>query len=244
MAGHSKWANIKHRKGRQDAKRQKIFSKVIREITVAARLGGDNPNDNPRLRAAVANALSVNMPRSTIDNAIVRGAGGGEGANLEEYVYEGYGPGGIAIMVQTLTDNRNRTVAEIRHTFSKYGGSLSTTGSVAYQFERRGVLQFDDDPDEDQIMEVALDAGADDIESDDAQVTVFTDFDSFGQVVDAFKAHELNPAVAEITMWPTTTNECDAELTEKTIRLIDALDDLDDVQDVYTNASFAELAES
>lgn len=244
MAGHSKWANIKHRKGRQDAKRQKIFAKVIREITVAARLGGGNPDDNPRLRGAIANALSVNMPRSTIDSAVARGTGGGAEANLEEVVYEGYGPGGVAILIEAMTDNRNRTVAEVRHTFSKHGGSLGTSGSVAYQFERRGVIQFEDSPNEDQIMEIALDAGADDIESDDDQVTVFTDFESFGSIVDAFKAEELVPAFSEVTMWATTQNECDSDLTEKNIRLIDALDDLDDVQNVYSNASFVELAES
>ena len=241
MAGHSKWANIKHRKGRQDAKRQKIFAKVIREITVAARLGGGNADDNPRLRGAIANALSVNMPRSTIDSAIARGAGGGDETNLEEVVYEGYGPGGVAILVEAMTDNRNRTVAEVRHVFSKYDGSLSTSGSVAYQFERRGVIQFEDSPNEDEIMEIALDAGAEDIESIDDQVTVFTDFESFGSVVDAFKAQELNPAFSEITMWATVVNECDADLTEKNLRLIDALDDLDDVQNVYTNASFTEV---
>ena len=243
MAGHSKWANIKHRKARQDAKKQKVFTKVIREITVAARLGGGNPEDNPRLRVAVDAALAVNMPRDTVDRAISRGSGDGEEGNLEEIVYEGYGPGGIAILIETMTDNRNRTVAAIRHVFSKHGGSLGTSGSVAYMFERRGVLQFDPAIDEDSVMEIALDSGAEDVETDEeGNVAVFTNFETYNTVLDAFRSEEMEPVVATLTMWPTTTNECDQDLTEKTLNLVDSLDDLDDVQNVYTNGEFFELS--
>ena len=241
MAGHSKWANIKHRKARQDAKRAKIWIKVIREITVAARLGGGNPDDNPRLRAAMDNALAVNMPRDTINRAISRGKGSSEEGALEEIVYEGFGTGGVAILVEAMTDNRNRTVAAIRHAFSKHGGSLGTSGSVAFLFDRRGVLQFDASVDEESVMDIALDAGAEDVESDEnGNTIVFTTFESYGPVTDAFIAQEVSPTESEVTMWPKTTTECDAELSEKTLNLIDTLDDLDDVQNVYTNASFVD----
>lgn len=242
MAGHSKWANIKHRKARQDAKRAKVWTKVIRELTVAARLGGASPSDNPRLRAAIDNALSVNMPRDTMDRAIARGAGDSDEGTLEEIVYEGYGPGGIAILVETMTDNRNRTVAEIRHAFSKHGGSLGTTGSVSYLFDRRGILQFDESIDPDRIMEVALDAGAEDVETDeDGNTVVFSTFEEYGTVLDAFRAESLNPPLSEITMWPSTTTDCDSDLSEKTLNLIETLDDLDDVQNVYSNASLSSI---
>ena len=163
MAGHSKWANIKHRKARQDAKRAKVWTKVIREVTVAARIGGGNVEDNPRLRAAVDNALSVNMPRDTIDRAVKRGAGGEDGAEVEELTYEGYGPSGVAILVEAMTDNRNRTVAEVRHAFTKYGGNLGTDGSVAYLFSKQGLLSFSADNNEETILEIALEAGAEDV---------------------------------------------------------------------------------
>ena len=245
MAGHSKWANIKHRKARQDAKRAKVWTKTIRELTVASRLGGSNPADNPRLRAAMDNALSVNMPRDTMDRAIARGAGSTEEGALEEIVYEGYGPGGVAILVETMTDNRNRTVAEIRHAFAKHGGSLGTSGSVAYLFDRRGVLHFAEGIDEEQVMEVALDAGAEDVETDeDGNIFVFTTFESYGSVLDTFREGSVEPMLAEVTMWPTSINECDAELTEKTLNLIETLDDLDDVQNVYSNASFSANADT
>lgn len=244
MAGHSKWANIKHRKARQDAKRAKVWTKVIRELTVAARLGGPNPADNPRLRAAMDNALAANMPRDTMDRAIARGAGDSDEGALEEIVYEGYGPGGIAILVETLTDNRNRTVAAIRHAFSKFGGSLGTSGSVAYLFDRRGVLHFDNTVDEEHIMEVALDAEAEDVESDDdGNTVVFTTFESYGSVLDAFRAESMEPAIAEVTMWPSTTTECDVDLTQKTLNLVEALDDLDDVQNVYSNAELSDAVD-
>lgn len=239
MAGHSKWANIKHRKARQDAKRAKIWTKLIRELTVAARLGGGTPEDNPRLRAAVDGALGANMPRDTIDRAIARGAGGGEEGHLDEVTYEGYGPGGVAFLVEVMTDNRNRTVAEVRHAFSKYNGNLGTDGSVAYMFERRGVLQFEPGTDEDTVMEVALDAGADDIETeDDGSITVLTSFEHFGSVLDVFRASELEPHHNEVAMVPDNSVTCDAELTEKTHTLMEALEDLDDVQNVYTNGTF------
>ncbi|MDE0645797.1 MAG: YebC/PmpR family DNA-binding transcriptional regulator [Gammaproteobacteria bacterium] len=239
MAGHSKWANIKHRKARQDAKRAKAWTKVIRELTVAARLGGGNPSDNPRLRAAVDNAVAVNMPKDTMDRAIARGIGTGDEGSLEEIVYEGYGPGGVAILVETMTDNRNRTVAGVRHAFSKFGGSLGTSGSVAYIFERRGILQFDSSVDEDQIMETALESGADDVETDESGSTyVLTSFESYSSVADNFQSQGLKPISSEVTMMPTTTTLCDGDTTEKTLKVIEALEDLDDVQNVFCNAEF------
>lgn len=243
MAGHSKWANIKHRKAAQDKKRGKLYTTLIREITVAARLGGGDVEANPRLRAAVDKALGANMPKDTIERAIARGAGGGEGADVEELVYEGYGPGGVAILVEAMTDNRNRTVAEVRHAFSKYGGNLGTDGSVAYLFKRTGVINFAPGADEEQILEVSLDAGADDIEAeDDGAISVITPWESLGQVVDRLKADSLAPDHAEVTMLPDTYAPCDAELAEKVLRLIDALEDLDDVQNVFSNGEFPQSA--
>ena len=239
MAGHSKWANIKHRKARQDAKRAKVWTKVIREVTVAARLGGASVDDNPRLRAAVDNALSVNMPRDTIDRAIARGALDPEGNDVEELVYEGYGPGGVAILVEAMTDNKNRTVAEVRHAFTKYGGNLGTDGSVAYLFERRGLISFAPGADEDKVMDVALDAGAEDVDSDDeGALTVLTTVESFGRVVDAVRAREVEPGHAEVAMVASNTSICDADTAEKNLLLIDALEDLEDVQNVYSNGDF------
>ena len=241
MAGHSKWANIKHRKARQDAKRAKVWTKVIREVTVAARIGGGNVEDNPRLRAAVDNALSVNMPRDTIDRAVKRGAGGEDGAEVEELTYEGYGPNGVAILVEAMTDNRNRTVAEVRHAFTKYGGNLGTDGSVAYLFSKQGLLSFSADTNEETILEIALEAGAEDVDSDESGITtVFTSFESFGVVLDAFRGLEIAPEYAEVTMIPSTTNACDEDSAEKVLRLIDALEDLDDVQNVYSNGDLPE----
>lgn len=238
MAGHSKWANIKHRKARQDAKRAKVWTKVIRELTVAARLGGGDPDDNPRLRVAIDNALSVNMPRDTMDRAIARGVGGLAGGDVEELTYEGYGPGGIAVLVEVMTDNRNRTVAAVRHAFSKYGGKLGTDGSVAYLFTKQGVVNLVG-ADEDAVMDLAIEAGAEDIESEeDGVISVVTPPESFGDVVDALKGGGFNPEHAEVAQVPTTTNPCDEETAAKVLRLIDALDDLDDVQNVYCNAGF------
>jgi YebC/PmpR family DNA-binding regulatory protein len=239
MAGHSKWANIKHRKAAQDKKRGKLYTKIIREITVAARLGGGDPADNPRLRAAVDKALGANMPRDTIDRAISRGAGGQDGNDVEELVYEGYGPAGVAILVEAMTDNRNRTVAEVRHAFSKYGGNLGTDGSVAYLFSRQGMINFAPGVDEEQIMEVVLEAGAEDIDTEeDGSVSVVTPWENLSDVVAALKAGELEPEMAEVTMMPSNSSPCDSEQAEKVLRLIDALEELDDVQNVYSNADF------
>ena len=238
MAGHSKWANIKHRKARQDAKRAKVWTKVIRELTVAARLGGGEPADNPRLRVAVDNALSVNMPRDTMDRAIARGAGGLEGGDVEEMVYEGYAPGGVAVLVEVMTDNRNRTVAEVRHAFSKHGGNLGTDGSVAYLFSKQGVISLKADADEETVLDVALDAGADDIEDDGDFLSVVTPPEGLSAVVDALKGAGVEPEHAEVAMVPSTSSPCDEEGAEKVLRLIDALEDLDDVQNVYSNAEF------
>ena len=239
MAGHSKWANIKHRKARQDAKRAKVWTKVIREVTVAARLGGSSIDDNSRLRAAVDNALSVNMPRDTIDRAVARGAHDQEGNDVEELVYEGYGPGGVAILVEAMTDNKNRTVAEVRHAFTKYGGNLGTGGSVAYLFDRRGLISFAPGTDEEEVMDIALGAGVEDVDSDDdGALTVITTFESFGRVLDAFRTREIEPGHAEVTMLPSTTNICDEETAGNVLLLIDVLEDLDDVQNVYSNGDF------
>ncbi|MFM4756379.1 YebC/PmpR family DNA-binding transcriptional regulator [Aeromonas caviae] len=240
MAGHSKWANIKHRKAAQDAKRGKIFTKLIREITTSARLGDADPANNPRLRAAVAAALTSNMTRDTINRAIARGAGGGDGEQLETIVYEGYGPAGSAVMVECLTDNRNRTVAEVRHAFSKCGGNLGTDGSVAYLFTKKGVLTFVG-ADEDALMDAALEAGADDVVTEeDGTIEVYTTPNDFGTVLDALEAAGFKPESAEVTMIPSTEAELDAETAPKLMRLIDMLEDLDDVQEVYHNGSISD----
>ena len=241
MAGHSKWANIKHRKAGQDAKRGKVFTKIIRELTVAAKMGGGNVADNPRLRAVVDKALGANMTRDTIDRAIARGVGNAESENLEELVYEGYGPGGVAILCETLTDNKNRTVAEVRHGFSKFGGSLGTSGSVAYLFERTGVLSFSGGADEETILEVALEAGAHDVIShDDCSIEVRTTLESFGSTQDALNASDFGPESAEMTMIASTEIELDLEGAEKLLKLIEHLEDLDDVQNVYSNANISD----
>lgn len=237
MAGHSKWANIKHRKAAQDAKRGKVFNKLIRELTVAARLGGPEPADNPRLRSAVDKSLTANMTRDTIDRAIARGVGSNDADNMEELTYEGYGAGGVAILVEVMTDNRNRTVSEVRHAFNKCGGNLGTDGSVAYLFTRRGQISYAAGVDEDALMEAALEAGADDVlTSDDGAVEVFTAFEDFGAVKDHLEAAGFAPEAADVSMIPATTTELDLETAEKVIRLVDMLEDLDDVQNVYSNA--------
>ncbi len=240
MAGHSKWANIKHRKAAQDAKRGKVFTKIIRELTVAAKQG-PNPDDNPRLRAAVDKALGANMKKDTIDKAIARGAGAGEGDNYEEVTYEGYGPNGVAVIVECMTDNRKRTVSEVRHAFTKRGGNLGTDGSVAYLFNRRGQISFAADVDEEQLMEVALDAGAEDvIGNDDNSVDVITAFEDYLNVKDALIKSGLVPTSAEVTMIPTTTVALEKEDALKIIGLVDMLEDLDDVQNVYSNADISD----
>lgn len=240
MAGHSKWANIKHKKARQDAKRGKVFTKLIREITVAAKLGGGDPADNPRLRLAMDKALAQNMPKDTIERAIERGAGAGDDSNVEELTYEGYASGGVAVLVEAMTDNRNRTVAEVRHAFSKHGGNLGTDGSVAYLFTRQGVISFAPGTDEEQVMEAALEAGAEDVDSEeDGSITVITPWEMLGDVNAALVAAGLEPADAEVTMVPSTYVPCDEELSESVMKLIDALEDLDDVQNVYSNGEFS-----
>ena len=241
MAGHSKWANIQHRKGAQDVKRGKLFTKLIREITVAARVGDPDPASNPRLRLAVDKALSGNMTKDTIERAIKRGSGAQEGENYEEVRYEGYGPGGVAVMVDCVTDNRNRTVAEVRHAFSKAGGNLGTDGSVAYQFAKAGVLSYPSGSDEDRIMEAALEAGAEDVlENEDGSVDVLTEPDRFVDVKEAMVTAELMPEQAEVTMRASNTMSLELDDAEKMIRLLDRLEDLDDVQNVYSNADISE----
>ena len=240
MAGHSKWANIQHRKKAQDAKRGKLFTKLIREITVAARIGGSDLDSNPRLRLAVDKGLGANMSRDTIDRAIKRGAGELEGMEYEEIRYEGYGPGGAAVLVDCLTDNRNRTVSEVRHAFSKHGGNLGTSGSVAYLFAKQGVFSYAAGVDEDRLMEVALDAGGDDlINNDDGSVDVICAPEVFVQLKEALAAAALDANFAEVTMRPSTMAEVSDKDAEKIIRLIDILEELDDVQNVYSNADFS-----
>ena len=241
MAGHSKWANIQHRKGAQDAKRGKLFTKLIREITVAARMGDPDPASNPRLRLAVDKALAGNMTKDTIERAIKRGSGAQDGDNYEEVRYEGYGPGGIAVMVDCVTDNRNRTVAEVRHAFSKAGGNLGTDGSVAYQFTQAGILSFPAGVDEEQVMEAALEAGAEDVLSnDDSSVDVLTQPEQFIGIKEALVAAGLDPEQAEVTMRAANTTSLDLDDAEKMIRLLERLEDLDDVQNVYSNADISE----
>lgn len=240
MAGHSKWANIKHRKGAQDAKRGKIFTKMIREISVAAKSGAD-PANNPALRTAIDKALSANMKRDTIDNTIKKATGALEGVNYEEVVYEGYGPGGTAVMVNCLTDNRNRTVAEVRHAFSKAGGNLGTDGSVAYMFSKIGILSYPNSVDEDAVMEAALEAGAEDVvNNDDGSIDVTTAPENYLSVKEAMLAAGFEPEHAEVTMQASTYAELDAKDAEKMLRLQERLEDLDDVQDVYSNAEISD----
>jgi len=241
MAGHSKWANIKHKKAKEDAKRGKVFTKLIREITVAARLGGGDKDSNPRLRAAISTALSNNMTRDTIDRATLKGAGGGDEGNVEEIRYEGYGPAGVAIMVDCMTDNRNRTVGEVRHAFSKSGGNLGTDGSVAYMFEKKGVISFDDSVDEDALMEAALEAGAEDVVThEDGSIDVITDPNDFSDIQEALIAKGFNAESAEVNYDAEVKAELDVEMAGKIMNLIDKLEDLDDVQSVYSNANFTQ----
>lgn len=241
MAGHSKWANIQHRKGAQDAKRGKLFTKFIREISVAAKEGGSDPVNNPRLRTAIDKALSGNMTRDVIERATKRGAGELEGVTYEEIRYEGYGPSGIAIMLDCLTDNKNRTVAEVRNVFSKRGGNMGTDGSVAYLFNKKGIINLPTGTDEDVVMEVALEAGAEDIvTNDDSSVDVFTSPDDFDAVKQALIAAELEPVSAEVTMHPELTTSLEVDDARKAMAMIEAFEDLDDVQNVYSNADFSD----
>jgi len=243
MAGHSKWANIKHRKAKQDSVKGKLYTKLIREITVAAKLGGAEADSNPRLRAALDKALTANMSRDVIDRAIKRGVGGLEGSDVLEVRYEGYGPGGVAIMVDCMTNNRNRTVAEVRHALTKWGGNLGTDGSVSYLFNQLGQITFAPGADEERIMELALELNAEDITvSDDKSIDVITSPDRFLAIKDAMVAGGFQPAYAEISMIAAThIPVTDKESAEKLMRLIDMLEELDDVQEVYSNADIAEL---
>lgn len=241
MAGHSKWANIKHRKGRQDAKRGKVFSVLIRELTVAAKLGGGVADDNPRLRTAIDKALAANMTKDTIERAVQRGAGGLEGENLEEVSFEGYGPGGIAIIVESMTDNNNRTVAEVRHAFTKTGGNLGTNGSVSYLFEKKGIITVSSNQDADQIMEVSIEAGAEDIEiNDDETITVSSSPEEFESIKNALSSNEFDIDDSEISLVPETTVKADLDTSLKVYKLLEMLEDLDDTQNVTSNIEFAE----
>jgi YebC/PmpR family DNA-binding regulatory protein len=241
MAGHSKWANIQHRKGRQDEKRGKLWTRAIREIMVAARAGGGDLSGNPRLRLAVEKAKAVNLPADTVKRNIDKATGALEGVNYEEIRYEGYGIGGAAIIVDTMTDNRVRTVAEVRHAFGKHGGNMGTEGSVAFQFKHCGQLVFAPGTSEDKVMEVALEAGAEDVLTDeDGAIEVLTAPGDFEAVRDALEAAGLKPEVAEVTMRAENTIELAGEDAAKMQKLLDALEDLDDVQDVYHNAALSE----
>jgi len=241
MAGHSKWANIQHRKKAVDAKRGKIFTRVNRELTVAARVGGSDPDANPRLRLAIQKANAVNMPKDTIERTVKKAAGELEGVTYEEIRYEGYAQNGVAVMVDTLTDNRNRTVAEVRHAFSKAGGNLGTDGSVAYLFDNIGVLNFAPGTSEDEVMDVALEAGADDIVTEeDGSIEVVTSPEAYADVVSAMEEAGLTPANSEVTMRASMEVELDVEAGQKVLRFLDVLEDLDDAQAVYSNADIPE----
>ena len=237
MAGHSKWANIQHRKGAQDKKRGKLFTRLIREITIAARMGGSDIASNPRLRLAVDKAKAQSVPKDNIDRAVKRGSGELEGSDYQEIRYEGYGPGGTAVMVDCMTDNRNRTVADVRHAFSKYGGNLGADGSVSYLFNHVGLLSYPPGSNEDAIMSAAIDAGAEDVIVDeDKSIQVLSDPVEMEAVRDAMQAAGLPPGDAELTMWAATTTELGFEEASSMVRLLEALEDLDDVQNVYSNA--------
>ena len=243
MAGHSKWANIQHRKKAQDAKRGKIFTRINRELSVAAREGGGDPDTNPRLRLAIEKANAANMPKDNIERAIKKATGDLEGVTYEEIRYEGYAPGGVAVMIDCLTDNRNRTVAEVRHAFSKHGGNLGTDGSVAYLFSKIGVIDFAPGTDEDSVMEAALEAGAEDVQTaDDGSIEVTTDPDEFNDVLDAMRAAGLKPDNAEVTMRAATEVELDEEAGRQLLAFLDRLEELDDTQDVYSNADIPDTA--
>lgn len=237
MAGHSKWANIKHRKARQDAKRGAVFTKIIRELTVAAKDGGGIIEDNPRLRLAYDKALSANMTKDTINRAIQRGAGGQEGQNLEEVLYEGYAPGGVAVLVKTLTDNKNRTVSEVRHAFSKYGGNLGTSGSVAYLFEAKGKLLVNATLENESLYELVVENGADDLDQvSNEQIEIVCQPKDVSNLKRVLEESEFKVEASEIVMEADNSISLDQEQSEKNMKLTDALEDLDDVQEVFTNA--------
>ena len=240
MAGHSKWANIQHRKGRQDKARGKLFTKLIREVTVAARIGGGDLDSNPRLRTAVDKAKSQSMPKDNIERAIGKGSGEGDDFNLEEVTYEGYGPGGVAILIESMTDNRNRTVAEVRHALTKYGGNLGAEGSVSYLFKQTGLITISGVEDEDKIVETAIELGAEDIEiNDDGSLEIMTSPNDFVDIKDVLSNEEINIDIAEVTMKATTDVSIDLKHAQSMIKLLDMLEDLDDVQAVHSNAKIS-----
>jgi YebC/PmpR family DNA-binding regulatory protein len=236
MSGHSKWHSIKHKKAAADSKRGKVFTKLIKEMSVAARIGGGDPDSNPRLRTAVAAAKAVNMPLDNIKRAIMKGTGELPGQSYEAVTYEGYGPGGAAVMVETLTDNKNRTVAEIRHLFSKHGGNLAETGAVQWMFDRKGYIVVDKaKADEDKLMEIVLDAGAEDLRSEDSTFAVYTAFESFEGVKNALQEAGVEPDSAELTMVPQNGVHLEGKKAEQMLKLMESLEDHDDVQNVYAN---------
>ena len=243
MAGHSKWANIKHRKARQDASRGKVWTKVIREITVAAKDGPD-PSDNPRLRLALEKANAANMPKDTIKRAIEKGSGTGETGQLEEIVFEGYGPGGVAILVETMTDNRNRTVSDVRHAFSKFGGNLGTDGSVSYLFKKLGLIHINKEFSEEKLMELVIESGAIDITNEEDFFEVTTEPNDFNKIIDIFKQNDIKYLNAELTLRAETLVCLDNEMSEKVLNIMEFMDDLDDVQEVHTNAEFPDSFEA
>jgi YebC/PmpR family DNA-binding regulatory protein len=239
MAGHSKWANIKHRKARQDASRGKVWTKVIREITVAAK-GGPDPDDNPRLRLALDKANAANMPKDNIKRAIEKGSGTGDTGALEEIVLEGYGPGGVAIMVEAMSDNRNRTVSDVRHAFSKFGGNLGTDGSVSYLFNKIGIIHVAKTYSEEDILDIALEAGADDLVDEEDYFEIITSSSGLENVLKSLKENNIENTNAELTLRAETSVSVDQEMSEKVLKIMDFMDELDDVQEVHTNAEFPE----
>jgi YebC/PmpR family DNA-binding regulatory protein len=243
MAGHSKWANIKHRKARQDASRGKVWTKVIREITVAAK-GGPDPDDNPRLRLALDKANAANMPKDNIKRAIEKGSGTGETGSLEEITFEGYGPGGVAILVETMTDNRNRTVSDVRHAFSKFGGNLGTDGSVSYLFNKIGIIHISKDYSEDDLMEIVLESGAQDLIDEGEYFEIITGSADLNNILEALKIKSIGNTNAELTFRADLSIEIDQEMSEKVLKIMDFMDGLDDVQEVHTNAEFPDNFEA
>ena len=243
MAGHSKWANIKHRKARQDASRGKVWTKVIREITVAAKDGPD-PNDNPRLRLALEKANSANMPKDTIKRAIEKGSGTGETGALEEIIFEGYGPGGVAILVETMTDNRNRTVSDVRHAFSKFGGNLGTDGSVAYLFKKLGLIHISKDISDERLMDLVIESGANDYTEEEDFFEVTTEPNDFSNVIEKFKENQVEYINAQLTLRAETSVNIDHEMSEKVLNIMEFMNDLDDVQEVHTNADIDNVSDS
>ena len=237
MAGHSKWANIKHRKARQDASRGKVWTKVIREITVAAK-GGPDPDDNPRLRLALDKANAANMPKANIKRAIEKGSGTGETGALEEIIFEGYGPGGVAILVETMTDNRNRTVSDVRHAFSKFGGNLGTDGSVSYLFNKIGIIHISKVTSEEELMDIVLESGADDLVDEGEYFEIISSSSNLSNVLESLKSNSIENINAELTLRAETSVAIDQEMSEKVLKIMDFMDELDDVQEVHTNAEF------